>query len=364
MPQGGRTWNRTMHDHLTSVGFSRLENEYCLYSRTTTEGTVLTGVHVDDFLAIASTTAAGDRFKADLRRAWTITDLGEARFCIGIALDRDRAARSIRLSQTALIDRIILQFGLTDAHPVATPLDLRKLSRADSPSTVSAKATASAWPYRALVGSLNYVAVGSRPDISFAVQQLAQFLDCYGHAHWEAAKRVVRYLKGTRNLGLYLGGPRPAFLLGYTDSDHGGCPDTRRSIGGYCFSLGSGMISWSARKQPSPADSSTEAEYIAAAEAAKECFWLRGVLDALGFPQTDATPLCVDNQGAAHLAEDPSFHARTKHIDIKYHIIRHYTNSSYLYIHRTSTNDNIADILTKSLPGPAFTKFRGYLGLR
>ncbi|CDO77251.1 hypothetical protein BN946_scf184753.g1 [Trametes cinnabarina] len=127
MPQGGRTWNRTMHSHLVSAGFTRIDSEYCIYYRTSPEGTVITGVHVDDFLAIASSPAAGALFKADLRRAWTISDLGEARFCIGIAIERDRATRTIRISQTALIDRVITQFGLADAHPVATPMETTKL---------------------------------------------------------------------------------------------------------------------------------------------------------------------------------------------------------------------------------------------
>ncbi|OJT05515.1 Copia protein [Trametes pubescens] len=364
MPQGGRTWNRTMHQHLVSVGFERVPSEYCLYFRTTSEGTVITGVHVDDFIAIASTPAAGSKFKDDLRREWTISDLGEARFCIGISIERDRATRSIRISQTALIDRIVTQFGLSDAYPVATPLETGcNLTREMGASTPDEKLAASSWPYRALVGSLNYVAVGSRPDISYAVQQLSQFLDCYGHEHWEAAKRVVRYLKGTRTLSLHLGGDRPAFLLGYTDSNHARCLDSRRSVGGYCFSLGTGMVSWSARKQATPADSSTEAEYMAAAEAAKECVWLRSILLAIGFPQTRPSPLSVDNASAITLTSDQKGHSRTKHIDIKHHIIRDYVATDQVFVHWIPTHDNTADIFTKPLPGPHFAVLRGYLGL-
>lgn len=364
MPQGGRTWNRTMHEHLTSVGFQCLDEEYCLYMRTSSEGTVVTDVHVNDFLAIASTIAAGDRFKANLRRAWSISDLGEARFCIGISIQRDRSVRTICISQTALIDRIIEQFGMADAFPVSTPMEFgKKLSQTQAPLTDNEKREALAWPYRALVGSLNYVAVGSRPNLSFAVQQLSQFLDCYGQAHWDAAKCVVRYLKGTRSLSLSLGGDRPAYLLGYSDSDWAGCVDTRWSTAGYCFSLGSGMISWCSRKQPSPANSSTEAEYIAAAEAAKQCVWLRCVLTAIGYALPDASPLLVDNRSAITLSGDPSFHARSKHIEIKYHILRHYTNSNQICVLWVPTANNISDIFTKALAGPQFSVLRSYLGL-
>lgn len=364
MPQGGRTWNRTMHAHLTAKGFTRTAAEYCVYHRTTSAGTVVFGVHVDDMLAIGSTPAARTEFIADLREAWAISDLGDARFCVGIAIDRDREARTVRISQTALIDKIIAQFGLADAHPVTTPMESGcKLSREDSPSSDDERRAAQSWPYRALVGSLNYVAVGSRPDISFAVQQLAQFLDCYGRKHWDAAKRVARYLKGTRDLCLFLGGDRASYLLGYTDSDWARCPDTRRSIGGYCFSLGSGMVSWCARKQPTVADSSTEAEYVAAAEASKEAAWLRAVLLAVGFPQSHASPLCADNTGAITLSCDPSFHARTKHIEVKHHILRDYCNSDALIMHWVPSADNTADIFTKPLASPQFVLLRGYLGL-
>ncbi|OJT07316.1 Retrovirus-related Pol polyprotein from transposon TNT 1-94 [Trametes pubescens] len=366
MPQGGRTWNRTMHDHLVAVGFSRVPSKYCLYHRTTAAGTVITGVHVDDFLAIASSPAAGALFKADLHREWNISDLGEAKFCIGIGIARDRASHTSMISQTALIDRIISQFGLSDAHPVLTPMETDcNLSRVhDSPKTEDEKLAARSWPYRALVGSLNYVAVGSRPDISFAVQQLSQFLDCYGRNHWEAAKRVVRYLKGTRTLALHLGGSRAAFLLGYTDSNHARCADTRHSVGGYCFSLGSGMVSWAARKQPTPSGSTTEAEYIAAAEASKEGVWLRSILLAIGHEQTRPTPLAVDNSAAVTLTGDPTHHSKTKHIDIKHHIIRDYVATEQLHVHWIPTDDNVADIFTKPLAGPKFTLFRGCLGIR
>nr|VWO95646.1 Alcohol oxidase [Ganoderma boninense] len=219
-------------------------------------------------------------------------------------------------------------------------------------------------PYRALVGSLNYVATGSRPDISFAVQQLAQYLDCFTTGHWDAAVRVVRYLMGSRDLRLVLGGSSSRRLVGWSDSDHARCPDTRRSIGGYVFSLGSGAISWAARKQPTVASSTTEAEYIAAADSAKECVWLRHLLDAIGFRQSAASPLLVDNSGAIVLSGDQSFHARTKHIDVKYHYLREKTSSSEIDVRYVPSKDNVADIFTKPLPRPQFVRLRGFLGLR
>lgn len=366
MKQGGRVWNKTMHSRLIQLGFTRLACEYCIYTRCSALGTILTGVHVDDFAIVASTTPAAVRFKEELQQEWQISDLGEARFCIGIAIERDRATCSIRISQTALIDKIISQFRLSDAYPVSAPMDpgLRLSCAHHSPKTAELKAEAAVLPYRALVGSLMYVAIGTRPDIMFAVQNLSQFLDCYGPIHWEAAKRVVRYLKGTRELRLTIGGRHAIALIGFTDADHGACLDSRRSVSGYCFSLGSGIISWCSRKQKTVSTSSCESEYVAGSESSKELVWLRALLTGLGFPPTYATPLLCDNNSAIKLSDDPSFHSRVKHIDIKYHLIREYSDNNVLHVSWISTHDNVADIFTKPLGPKPFLRLRAFMGIR
>lgn len=223
---------------------------------------------------------------------------------------------------------------MKDAYPITTPMvpGLKLSSKCREPKDDDEAHLLAKLPYRALVGTLNYIALGTRPDIVFAVQQLSQGLNSYTFAHWEAAKRVLRYLKGTRELKLHLSGRKPAQLIGFTDADYANCPDTRRSVSGYCFSLGSGMVSWATRKQKTVSLSSCEAEYIAAAEACKESTWLHS-LDALGFCQLSPTPLLCDNQSSITLAGDPSFHARVKHIDIKYHYIRECIELGELHIH-------------------------------
>lgn len=194
--QGSRTWNVTMNDYLVKdLGFTRLACEFCIYYRTTRAGTVFTGVHVDDFLLAASSPDASAEFKRQLRLKWEISDLGEAKFCVGICLERNRAARTISLSQVALIDKIIHEFRLDapDCQPVSTPMESGlQLSRIKhAPQTPAEKAVAARLPYRALIGCLMYLAIGTRPDVALAVQYLSQFLDCYNVIHWEAAKRVV-----------------------------------------------------------------------------------------------------------------------------------------------------------------------------
>ena len=143
--------------------------------------------------------------------------------------------------------------------------------------------------YRSLVGCLLYLSIGTRPDITYSVQQLSQYLDCYLYAHWNAAICMVHYLSGTQNLKLHLGSTNPISSLGFTDSDWANCLDTQRSVGGHTYSLGSGIVSWQARKQKTVATSSCKAEYTAAFEASKECIWLCTLLNSINHTPTTPT---------------------------------------------------------------------------
>lgn len=240
-----------------------------------------------------------------------------------------------------------------------------RLSRRDhSPRNDVERDLMTRTPYRSLVGSLMYLAIGTRPDISYAIQQLCKFLDSYGPVHWEAAKRVVRYLKGTRHLRLVLGSKHVARLLTYTDSDLTSFVDTHRSVSGYSCSLGSGVVTWSARQQKTVSLSTCEAEYVAASEAGKEIAWIRMLLQELGFQQPSASPLMCDNNGAIVLTEDASFHTKVKHIDIAFHSIRERIIQRQLKVHYVRTHENLTDIFTKALAKKDHGRLRSYLGLR
>ena len=365
MKQSGRIWNQTMNDAMLSWGFTRLSCESCIYYRKTSTGTVISVVHVDDFLSVATSKAENESFKTQMKSLWTISDLGEAKHCVGIAISRNVQKRTVSLSQKALIDKIVQQFGQSDSYKVSTPMDpglkLRQIDKSSlSKQDIEKLAKI---PYRSLVGCLIYLAVGTRPDISYSVQQLSQFLDCFSYAHWNAAIRVVRYLKGSRDLELILGGDNDIRITGFTDSDWANCPDTRRSVGGFLFTLGSGPVSWQSKRQRTVATSSCEAEYTAAFEASKEAIWLRTLLSSIGLSPTSATTLLCDNIAAITLSEDPAFHARVKHFDIRYHFLRERVQSGDISLSYINTKDNIADIFTKPLDTTVFTRLRTFLGL-
>ena len=365
MRQASRRWNETFHKVVVELGFQRVPCEWCVYVRNTPSGTVMFAVHVDDIFSISNPPQENIRFRDQLKSNWDISDLGPIKFALGIAIERNDC--TISLSQTAFIDRVLEQFGQTDAHPVDTPMVAGlQLRRPDKSIPVSPEVAE--WrertPYRELVGSLNYVAVATRPDIAFAVGRLASFLDCFQQDHWTAAIRVLRYLKGTRTLSLTLGGTRPPSLLGYSDADFANCKDTSRSVSGYCYSLGSGVVSWRSRKQRLVADSTCYAEYIALHESSREAIFLRQLLDSLTFPCRGSTPIHCDNDAATHLAEDQISHSEVKHIRVKLHSIRDYIALGDIQVVRLRSEDNLADILTKPLNRSDFVRLRGYLGLR
>ena len=365
MKQAGRIWNKTLDTQMIAWGFTRLACESCVYIRKTDSGVVIAVIHVDDFLSVSNKKEENERFKEQMRKVWKISDLGTVKHLLGIAVSWDRPNRLVKLSQTALIDKIISQFGQCDATPLSLPMQPGLKLQCIDRSTLSREELdrIQKLPYRSLIGCLLYLATGTRPDIAFAVQQLSQFLDSYTEIHWNAAIRLVRYLKGTRDLKLHLGGTNQIELLGFTDSDHANAPD-RRSVGGYGWSLGSGLCSWSVKKQKTVASSTCEAEYVAAFEASRECIWLRMLLKALNMPRTSPTRLLCDNQAAISLSEDPTLHQRVKHIDIKYHFLREQVQMENLELRYIPSRDNIADIFTKPLKYPNFIRLRSFTGLR
>ena len=364
MKQGGRLWNKHMDARMKTIGFTQLSVEHCIYYRKRESGVVFAAVIVDDFTVAASSAEEELRFEEELRKEWQISR-GEANFIVGWAIRRDRARRTVYLSQKALIDRIITELNCKDANPVRTPLPPNtRLTKRDLPQSEEEGRRAAKQPFRQLVGVLMYLAISTRPDIMLAVSLLSRFNSAHGDTHWKAAIHVVRYLKGTRDYELELGGDEGSHLVGYTDSDYANCPDTRRSISGYCFSLGSGLISWMSKKQSTTATSSTEAEYMAAASATKEAVWIRNVLLNLDHGQHNPTPIFIDNRGARILTEDPSFHQRAKHIEVQHHYSRECYERGIVVFIDIPTKDNLADMFTKALPAPSFERFRESLGLK
>ncbi len=209
-----------------------------------------------------------------------------------------------------------------------------------------------------------YAANTTRPDIKYAVGQVAKFAQNPGSEHWSAVKLILAYLKGTVDYGIcFSGSISSGVLSAYSDADYAGCLQTRRSTTGYVLMLNGGPVAWTSRRQQGVATSTTESEYTAAFEATKETVWVRNLLSHVGTAQTLPTKLHCDNQSAIKMVHNPEFHSRTKHIDVHLHFIREKQDDKTIAIQYISTHDQLADIFTKPLRRVAFEKQRDGLAV-
>ena len=220
--------------------------------------------------------------------------------------------------------------------------------------------------YQRAIGSLMYVAIGTCPDLSFAIQTLSQFNHEPSTEHWTAIKCALRYLNGTLNLGITYDGASigdSIFVEGYSNSDWASNHNNRRSISGYTFLMGGGAISWSSKKQPTVALSSMEGEYMAITHTWKQSKWHQDFWNAVGYAQFTPSIIRVDNRAAILLANNPEHHNRSKRIDTHYHRIRDEITTGTVELIWCPTDKEVADIFTKPLPPAKFTKFRAELGM-
>ena len=288
--------------------------------------------------------------------------MGELHWLLGIEVKRDQETCTILLSQRSYIDSIVCHFGFEDLKPITTPMDPDvKLSTAQNPSTSAQYAAMRNIPYREAVGMLVYAMLGTRPDISYAVTTVSKFSSNPGMAHWDAVKRIYRYLLGSKDLWLTYGGDKKV-LVGYADAD-GSMAEDQCTVSGYAFIVDGGTVSWSTKCQEIISLSTTESEYIAATDAAKEALWLCSLIMQVFGPLTQATTLFSDNQSAIVLTKDHQYHPHTKHIDIRFHFIRWVVEDSKIHLIFCPTDDMVADTLTKALPSPKVKHFASKLGL-
>src|SRR5882672_10066370 len=348
---------------MLEIGYVHISADHCIYMCKTPSGSSIIAIHVDYMAAAASNKAEMAKLKEQLGKLFSIVDLGELKWLLGIAVTRNQHAHTISLCQAAYIESITRRLHLEDAHPVTMPLDPHvTLSKGDGPTSEEDMLRMKKIPYLTAVGSIMYAATATHPDVAYAVQHLSQFNSNPGNSHWTAVQRIIRYLYAMKTRSLVLS-RSDIKLTGWVDSDWGACTDTCCSISGYTFSLGSGLVSWSSKKQPTVATSSTEAEYITSCHGAKEAVWLHSLLKSLGHAQDRASCIHCDNVGSNILTRNPYFHARSKHIDIQHHYVRERVEAGDIHYAYIPTHDNIADCLTKSLPHPKFQELTARMGM-
>ena len=363
LKQASRAWNQQFHGVLTELGFTRTFADAGIYVYQQRRGdtSLFVILYVDDITMMGPSLDAIKRLKSELVKRYEITDLGEISSYLGICIIRDCSKKRLDIDQSGYIKDIVDRFGMADANPHNTPLPagaevhLVKNTKQASESEIKL--------YQSLIGSLLYVQIGTRPDISFAVSRLAQYAANPSSQHLRLAKYVLSYLSGTQDMRLCYDGINGDGLHGYSDSSLGDQLDDRTSTCGYVFILANGAISWASRKQSTPAQNTTEAEYMAMTDASNQAIWYRSFLMELGYIVDDPIPIHGDNKGAVDLALNPVTGRKSKHIDIKHHVIRYYVQKDKISLVCTPTAEMVADGFTKSLSRTLLLCFNADMGL-
>ncbi|CAI7909095.1 unnamed protein product [Closterium sp. NIES-54] len=341
-------WHDTLRTTLAALGFASSTADPSLFLRTDTllpPFYIL--VYVDDLVFATPDTAGLAHVKSELQKRHTCTDLGELRSYLGLQITRDRARRTITLTQSHMVQQVLQRFDFTYSSPQATPLSTRHLLSA-LPSDESVEPSGS---YPELVGCLMYLITYNRPDLAYPLSILARYVAPGRHRpeNMAAAKRVLRYLCSTSSLLLVLGGRSPVVLNGHADASWVDDLATQRSSQGYTFSLGSGYVSWRSTRSSSVLSSSCEAEIYAGAMAAQELRWLNYLLTDVGERPRSPPVLYVDNKAMLALCREHRVEHKTKNIALRYFLARELQQLGQLRLAYVASRANTADIFTKAL---------------
>ncbi|CAI7844961.1 unnamed protein product, partial [Closterium sp. NIES-54] len=347
--QAPREWHDTLRTTLAALGFVPSTADPSLFLRTDTSlPPFYVLVYVDDLVFATADTEAMTLVNSKLQKRHTSTDLGELRSYLGLQITRDRARRTITLTQSHMVHQVLQRFGFQYSSPQLTPLSTSH-SLSPPPSDESVEPSG---PYPELVGCLMYLMICTRPDLAYPLSLLACYVAPGRHrkVHWDAAKRVLRYVCSTSGMGLVLGGRGPVVLTGHADASWVDDSATQRSSQGYTFSLGSGSVSWQSTRSPLVLSSSYEAEIYARAMAAQELRWLTYLLTDLVEQPRSPPVLYVDNKAMIALCQEHRLEHRTKHIALRYFLARELQQRGQLRLAYVATRANTADVFTKELP--------------
>ena len=357
LKQAPRAWYFKLHSCLHSLGFIKSAYEQSLYLKRSIDVILIVGVYVDDLIVTGSSLAVIKDFKAEMARAFDMSNLGSLSSYLGIEVKQGKDF--IFLSQMAYAQKILQHAKLGECNSAFTPLEARAQFTYEG-----GKSTVNSTIYRSLIGSLRYL-THTRPDLLFAVGIFSRHMEHPTQEHYIGVKRVLRYLKGTENYGLfYKKGDLKGELIRYSDSDFAGDSNDRKSTSGHIFFFGGMAVSWSSQKQSIVALSSCEAEYIAATSATCQAVWLSRLLGELMRNEAMKAKLLVDNQSAITLSKNPVHHSWTKHIDTRYHFVRQCVEDKKIEIDFVRSEDQLADIFTKALGKAKFLEMRDRIGIR
>ncbi|KAM2315364.1 hypothetical protein ACFX1S_028273 [Malus domestica] len=355
LKQAPRAWFQRLASFLRTHGFSHSKSDASLFIYHSSTYSLYVLVYVDDLIVTGSNNDAIHRFIDTICTSFASRKLGDLHFFLGMEVTR--RGRHLSLTQSRYASDLLRKFKMDQCKPSPTPfLSSLRLSAHDGDPLSDPDV------YRSMVGGLQYLTL-TRPDISFAVNQVCQYMHNPKSTHLQAVKRIYRYIKGTVEQGLLFHSSPDFSIQGFSDADWAGSIDDRRSTSGACIFLGPNLLTWTAKKQSTVSRSSSKAEYRALATTAAEIRWFCYLFRELGIPLRTPPCIFVDNVSTLHMAANPVFHARTRHIEIDYHFVRELLTQGVLQTRHISSHHQIADIFTKGLSRDRFSFLASKLNL-
>ncbi|XP_062114694.1 uncharacterized mitochondrial protein AtMg00810-like [Humulus lupulus] len=347
LKKSSRKWYQKLSDALIHEGFTQSQANYTLFTKGSNNTFIALLVYVDDIIITGPNLPLLHQLQDSLHTHFKLKALGPLKYILGFEIAQ--AQEGLFLSQRKYILQLLDDTGYTGSKPAKTPMDPR-IKLDDEQGTLLEDPSS----YQQLIGRLLYLTL-SRPDITYAVNNLSQFMSHPRTPHLQVVHHLLRYLKGSPGQGLLYSAKSSLHLRGFSYSDWASCPITRRSTTGFCIFLGDCLISWRTKKQPTISKSSAEAEYRALAATSSEITWLQYLLADFHIPQDTPAFIYCDNQFAIHIANNPTFHERTKHIELDCHFIRDKIKQSTIHLILVNSTLQLADAFTKPLPSTTLT---------
>ncbi|GKA90663.1 putative ribonuclease H-like domain-containing protein [Tanacetum coccineum] len=352
--QAPRAWYETLSTYLLDNGFHRGQIDKTLFIRRHKDDILLVQVYVDDIIFGSTKKEMSTEFEKLMHDKFQMSSMGELSFFLGLQVKQK--SDGIFISQDKYVAEILKKFDLASIKTASTPMETNKpLTKDEEAENVDVHL------YRSMIGSLMYL-TASRPDIMFAVCACARFQVTPKTSHLHAVKRIFRYLKGQPKLGLWYPRDSPFDLEAFSDSDYAGASLDRKSTTGGCQFLGKRLISWQCKKQTIVANSTTEAEYVAAANCCGQVLWIQNQMLDYGYNLMN-TNIYIDNESTICIVKNPVSHSKTKHIEIRYHFIRDSYEKKLIQVIKIHTDKNVADLLTKAFDVSRFNFLIASIGL-
>jgi hypothetical protein len=358
LKQAPRAWYSKVESYFTDEGFEKCSYEHTLFVKQGSKNKILiVSIYVDDLIYTGNDAGLMIEFKESMKEKFAMTDLGKMKYFLGIEVTQ--CEQGIFIQQHKYSLEVLKRFDREDCNKVCSPIVPRcklvknEVGKAANPTE-----------YKHMIGCLMYM-LATRPDMAFSVCLAARYMERPIEMHLVALKRILRYLKGTLNLGILYKckTDKNLVLQGWSDSDYAGDHDDRKSTSGYIFTMGTSAICWSSKKQPIVTLSTTEAEFVSAASCACQCIWVRSILQHLNVKQDGSTFINCDNSSSIKLSKNLILHGRCKHIDVRFHFLRDLNKEGTIELRYCRSQDQLADMMTKALKLDTFCRLREGIGM-